>query len=454
MGAEAAVMRGRAVVALATAVAGISLATAVVSLGSAGDTVLVSGPNETTSEGFPIGAQVPAISADGRFVAFVGDTPGGSGPGMFLESGTGIYLRDMSGGSTPVDVPSGVGAGGFGLDAGSPSLSSDGRFLAFASEDPALSSENKDVDVTLTGDASPVHNVYVYDRATGHIAFISRRSGARGAAANDDSNLPAISANGRFVAFGTEASNFIHGVFGGVYVRDLHTKTTTLVARQSGAHGKPLRAYNPSISGDGNEVAFVVAVKHPRGTQEIEVRDVRRNRTVLVSRAGGRGGAIASHDCGEPSISANGRYVAFATEAKNISRADDNGVEDVFVRDLEKNRTILVSRSAGNHGAPGNGDSSNPSISAGGRYVAFESYSSNLGPPDNGAIPDVFVRDLRTGHVFLASRASDNGPAANAPSQNPSISASGQFVAFDSRGSNLSPADPLHTSSVFRYQVP
>jgi Tol biopolymer transport system component len=447
------VTRRRAIVALATAVAGTSLAIAAVSLGSAGDTVLVSGPNETTSEGFPVGAQVPAISGDGRYVAFVGDTPGGSGPGMFVESGTGIYLRDMSGGTTPVDVPSGVGPQGFGLDAGSPSLSSDGRFLAFASEDPALSSENKDVDVTLTGDASPVHNVYVYDRTTGHITFVSRRSGVKGVAANDDSNLPAISADGRYVAFGTEANNFIHGVFGGVYVRDLRRKTTTLVARRSGAHGKPLRAFNPSISGDGNEVAFVVAVKHPRGTQEIEVRDVGRNRTILASRASGVGGAFASRDCAEPSISANGRYVAFATEAKNISRADDNSVEDVFVRDLEKNRTILVSRATGSHGAPGNGDSSNPSISANGRYVAFESYASNLGPPDNGTVPDVFVRDLRTGRVSLASRASNGGAGANAPSHNPSISENDQFIAFDSRGSNLSPADTIHTSSVFRYQV-
>jgi Tol biopolymer transport system component len=359
----------------------------------------------------------------------------------------------MRGGTTPVDLPSGIGEQGLGFNAGSPSLSSDGRFLAFASEDPALSSENKDVDVTLAGDTFPLRNVYVYGRTTGVVTFVSRLSGAKGAAANDDSNLPTISANGRYVAFGTEANNFIHGVFGGVYVRDLHTKTTTLVARRSGAHGKPLRAFNPSISGDGGEVAFVVDVKHPRGTQEVEVRDVKRNRTVLASRADGGGGAIASRDSGEPSISASGRYVAFATQAQNISQADDNGVEDVFVRDLEKNRTILVSRAAGKHGAPGHGDSSNPSISADGRYVAFESYASNLGPPDNGSTPDVFVRDLRTGRVFLASRAPNGGPAANAPSKNPSISGDGHFVAFDSRGSNLSPADTVHASSVFRYQL-
>ena len=114
---------------------------------------------------------------------------------------------------------------------------------------------------------------------------------------------------------------------------------------------------------------------------------------------------------------------------------------------------MLVSRARAGSGAAANGDSSNPSISGDGRYVAFESYASNLGPADNGAIPDVFVRDLRSGRVFLASRGADGGPAANAPSADPAISADGRYVAFDSRGSNLSPADTLHLTSVFRYQL-
>jgi Tol biopolymer transport system component len=114
---------------------------------------------------------------------------------------------------------------------------------------------------------------------------------------------------------------------------------------------------------------------------------------------------------------------------------------------------MLVSRARGKRGAAGSGDSSNPSISANGRYVAFESYASNLGAADNSTIPDVFVRDMRSGRVFLASRGDGNGQAANAPSANPSISANGRYVAFDSRGSNLTPVDTLHTTSVFRYQL-
>ena len=201
-------------------------------------------------------------------------------------------------------------------------------------------------------------------------------------------------------------------------------------------------------------VAFLTTGHFRHGNAlEVAVRDMNGGRTVYASRANGRHGQLAATDCKLPAISANGRYVAFASKARNLSRFDKDSVEDVFLRDLETNRTLLVSRGQGKHGAPGGGDSSNPSISADGRYVAFESYASNLGPADSGAIPDVFVRDMRSGRVFLASRADGNGPAANAPSANPAISADGRYLAFDSRGSNLSPADTLHLTSIFRAQL-
>src|SRR5260221_8211665 len=177
-------------------------------------------------------------------------------------------------------------------------------------------------------------------------------------------------------------------------------------------------------------------------------------RAIYASRASGRHGPRAVGDCRLPVISANGRYVAFASKAKNLSRIDKDDVEDIFVRDLKTNRTTLVSRAPGKRGAAGNGDSSNPSISADGRYVAFESYASNLGPADNSTIPDVFVRDLRSGRVFLASRAANGGALATPPSAHPAISGDGRFVAFDSRGSNLRPPDTLPAASGFPHQPP
>lgn len=437
--------RKRAVLALAV-VATASFAFAAASLGAVGSILLVSGPNGETEAGFPAEQVNPAISGDGRFIAFVGSVG---------TTGNGLYLRDMSGGIDEVDVPHGHSEQGIDFAAGSPSISGSGRYLAFASEDPEVSSEDRDFSTTPAGYTYPVRDIFVYDRSTGRVSLVSRADGAKGGGGNEDSNLPSISADGNYVAFQTEATNFLHSSYGGIFVRDLRRHTTKPAAWIRLHPGGPFNGgFTPSISAHGRWVAFLTTTHlHHGNALEVAVRDMNGKRTVYASRGDGRHGVLAADDCKLPAISANGRYVAFASKAKNLSRIDKDSVEDVFLRDLKTNRTQLVSRAQGRHGAAGSGDSSNPSISADGRYVAFESYASNLGPSDNSAIPDVFVRDMRSGRVFLASRASNGGAAANAPSANPSISGDGRYVAFDSRGSNLSPADTLHATSVFRYQL-
>jgi Tol biopolymer transport system component len=439
-------MRGR-LPALALAAAATACLILVASaLGAARSTVLVSQPNGTGEGRFPPTSENPAISGDGGFVAFVRSNG---------ETGSGLFLRNMSGGFVPVDVSSGTSTQGLGFDAGSPSISANGRYLAFASEDPEISNEDRDTETTPAGDVFPVRDIFVYDRSTRSIGLVSRADGAKGAGGNEDSNLPSISADGRYVAFQTEATDFLHGSYGGIFVRDLHRHTTKPAAWIRLHPGGPFNGgFTPSISAHGHWVAFLTETHlGHHGALEVAVRDMTSKRTVYASRATGRHGALAATDCKLPVLSANGRYVAFASKAKNLSPADKDSVEDVFVRDLKTSRTLLVSRGQGKHGAAGSGDSSNPSISASGRYVAFESYASNLGPADDSTIPDVFVRDMRSGRVFLASRGNDGGPAANAPSANPSISSDGRYVAFDSRGSNLTPADTLHATSVFRYQL-
>jgi Tol biopolymer transport system component len=439
-------MRRRPAVLALAAIATASLVLAAASLGAAGSVLLVSGPNGETEAGFPNEQVNPAISGDGRFIAFVGNVG---------ETGNGLYLRDMSGGITEVDVPHGHSEHGIGFAAGSPSFSSSGRYLAFASEDPDVSDEDHNSSTTLAGDTFPVRDIFVYDRSTGAISLVSRANGTKGDGGNEDSNLPSISADGNYVAFQTGATNFLHGSYGGIFVRDLRRHTTTPAAWVHLHPGGALNGgFTPSISAHGRWVAFLTTTHLRHGNAlEVAVRDMKGKRAVYASRANGRHGPLAATDCKLPAISANGRYVAFASKAKNLSRIDKDDVEDVFLRDLKTNRTLLVSRGQGKHGAPGSGDSSNPSISADGRYVAFESYASNLGPADNSTQPDVFVRDMRNGRIFLASRADGDGAAANAPSANPAITADGRYVAFDSRGSNLSPADTLHTTSIFRAQL-
>jgi Tol biopolymer transport system component len=442
-------MRRRLTSLALAAVATASLAIVASSLGSAGSIVLVSEPNDLNAPGRPTEQINPAISADGRFVAYVGSVGVTGGPdevSAIGETGTGVFLHEIGGSTIPVDVPFGAGA---------PSLSNSGRYLAFASEDPDLSDEDRNSSTTPAGDTFPVRNIFVYDRSTGAIGLVSRGNGAKGTGGNENSNLPSISADGHYVAFQTEATNFLHGSYGGIFVRDLRRHTTTPAASLRLHPGGQLNGgFTPSISAHGRWVAFLTTAHLPYGNAlEVAVRDMIGKRAIYASRASGRQGPLAAGDCKLPAISADGRYVAFASKAKNLSRDDKDDIEDVFVRDLKTNRTSLVSRAKGKRGAAANGDSSNPSISADGRYVAFESYASNLGPADNSTQPDVFVRDMRSGHVFLASRADGNGAAANASSANPAISADGRYVAFDSRGSNLSPADTLHPTSIFRYQL-
>jgi Tol biopolymer transport system component len=444
-------MRRPLAILILAAIAIVSLVFAAASLAAAGAIRLVPDPYAGESR-FPPEQINPAISGDGSSVAFVGGVPDESEGGA---SGTGVFLRSIGGPVIPVDIPHGRSEHGIEFSAGSPSLSSSGRYLAFASEDPDLSGDDHDTSTTLAGDTFPVRDIFVYDRSIGTVSLASRATGSRGDGGNEDSNNPSISADGRFVAFQTGATNLLHGSFGGIFVRDLQRRTTTPVAWVRLHPGGPLNGgYTPSISAHGRWIAFLTVAHFRHGRAlEIAVRDMKRKRTVYASRASGIHGRLAAGDCKLPAISADGRYVAFASKAKNLSRTDRDDVEDIFVRDLKTNRTTLASRAQGKRGAAGGGDSSNPSISADGRYVAFESYASNLGPTDNSTVPDVFVRDLHSGRVFLASRGSANGPAANAPSANPSISADGRFVAFDSRGSNLSPADTLHATSVFRYQL-
>ena len=196
-------------------------------------------------------------------------------------------------------------------------------------------------------------------------------------------------------------------------------------------------------------VAFVWSFGHgrPIARQRDSVRDTRRKKTPLASRAGGAHGAIANDDCSEPSISANGRYVAFASKATNLVRGDDHQVEDVFVRDLKRNRTILVSRARRRPrrrrvGATPRGPRSPPTAAT----SPSSPTPATSGPKTTPRVPDVFVKDLRTGRVYLASHGEGGAPA-NAPSASPSISPDGRFVAFNSKATNLSPRTPIARSA-------
>jgi Tol biopolymer transport system component len=147
-----------------------------------------------------------------------------------------------------------------------------------------------------------------------------------------------------------------------------------------------------------------------------------------------------------PSISASGRFVAFESTASNLVPGDGNGTSDVFVRDRKRGKTRRASLSSA--GAEGNGSSHSASISADGRFVAFYSFASNLVAGDGNGFFDVFVRDRKSGKTRRVSVRS-NGAEGNDHSFNPSISADGRFVAFDSGASNLVGGDGNGVFDVF-----
>jgi Tol biopolymer transport system component len=322
----------------------------------------------------------------------------------------------------------------------SPSTSADGRYVAFVS-----AADNLDPDSDDT-----VFDVFVRDLQANTTTLVSRAGGATGAGGDDDSASPSISADGRYVAFQSDATNLdgaSNDAVSDIFVRDLQAKTTTLVSRASGAAGTVGNddSYDPSISADGRQVAFEsgagnIDAASNDSVRDVFVRDLQAHTTTLVSRAAGAAGTVGNANSDAPSISAGGRHVAFHSVATNLDTASNDGVRDVFVRDLQANTTTLASRATGAAGTVGDGTSTNPSISANGRHVAFQSGAGNLDPGSNNLIYTVYVRDLVANTTTLVSRATGAaGAVGDGYSNLPSISADGRQVAFESEADNLDP---------------
>ena len=322
-----------------------------------------------------------------------------------------------------------------------PAVSTDGRFVAFASGASNL----------VAGDTNHRLDVFVRDR----VAHLTRRVsvGPGDQQANDHSFWPAISANGRFVAFTSTASNLVAGDTNhkrDVFVRDRVAQVTRRVSVGPGdqqANGGT--TFAPAISADGRFVTFRSGASNlvagdTNGTVDVFVRD----RVAQVTRrvSVGPGGQQTNHNSSEPAISAHGRFVAFRSSASNLVAGDTNNRFDVFVRDRKAQVTRRVSLGPGDQQA--NGGSFDPAISADGRFVAFRSGATNLVVGDTNGIPDVFVRD-RKAQVTRRVSVGPAGRQANALSFEPAISADGRFVAFRSGATNLVAGDTNDTYDVF-----
>ena len=321
-----------------------------------------------------------------------------------------------------------------------PSLSADGRWIAFTSEAADL----------VPGDTNGTRDVFLRDRLTGKTERVNLSS--QGVQANYHSGLGSVSADGRFVCFDSWADNLVPGdtnICYDVFVRDRLTGQTTRVSVDSAGRQGRGASYVCAITPDGRFVAFGSDAPNlvpgdTNGYRDIFVHDRRSGETrrVSVDSAGREGNRWSD----SPSISADGRFVAFMSDAEDLVPRDLNGREDVFVHDLRTARTTRVSvDSTGNEG---DHISWYPEISADGRCVTFGSLASNLVPGDTNGHMDIFVHDRLTG-LTTRVNVDSSGAQANDRSDLASISADGRYVAFDSEASNLVPHDTNGRYDVF-----
>ena len=299
-------------------------------------------------------------------------------------------------------------------------------------------------------------NVYVRDRTLNITTLVSRADGPAGAGGNGSSAEPSISADGRWVAFQSAATNLVLGVTEGVehvYVRDLLSGTTRLVDRADGDGGAIADddSFDPSIAVLGGQpvVAFSSVADNLSGATggfaQVYVRQESLDDTTMVSRRDGslaNPNAAGNGSSSNPSISTDGAVVAFESAATNLVAVDANmTVVDVFTR----TRSVTLTRIAS---APGTGDSRNPSISSDGNEVAFTSTSDDLHGDDTTTDEDVYVRRFAPPALEVASRSS-GGVKGNEPSSQPSITDSGNAVVYSSASDNLTAGDTNATTDVF-----
>ncbi|HEY2514728.1 MAG TPA: hypothetical protein VGI39_27875 [Polyangiaceae bacterium] len=326
-------------------------------------------------------------------------------------------------------------------DSTTPQISGNGRYVVFASTATNWSS----IDTNGTSD------IYRKDRSTGSIALISTSSGVVGNAGSYD---PSVSDSGK-VVFASNASNLVSGTTGtaAIVVSSGGVSTRADVGASGAANGPSAR---PRISGDGNFVVFQSDASNlvsgdTNGATDIFVRDLRSSAITRVSVAGG--GAQANGRSYDASISYDGRYVAFTSDATNIQYNDGNGVSDVFVYDRVNATASPVSFSTtGMGGAVGEGASDEAQISGDGRHVVFRSFSRWDSFDASGGIRKTFVKDL---NVLGGPNAphcvslSTSGVLGNGASWQSAISFDGSVVAFASSATNLVAGDTNGDVDVF-----
>lgn len=381
-----------------------------------------------------------AVSSKGRFVAFESD-------GVPF---TDVLLRDRKTGVTTLVSNTSDGSV---IDAACSQvcISANGRFVAFQSQATRL------VGNTLVPeDTNGVSDVFVHDTKTAATRRVSVATG--GAQANGGSSLAlgGLSANGRYVVFRSSATNLVSGdtnQLEDVFLHDLKTRRTVLVSVGSAGEPADGNSFGAVVSANGRFVAFASGATNlvagdGNASGDVFVRDLRTARTVRAT-VNSAGAESDGREPGGASISANGKVVAFSSDATTLVEGDTNGLNDVFVHDFRTGRTVRVSVASDGAESVG-GASGSPSISANGKVVLFNSTATNLVPGDANQVSDVFVRDLKKATTRRIS-VGPSGEEGNSESSTSGcgFSPDGKFVVFNSYATNFTSGDSNGQNDVF-----
>ncbi|MBV8878419.1 MAG: PD40 domain-containing protein [Planctomycetaceae bacterium] len=372
----------------------------------------------------------PAVSADGRFLAFVSLATNLSPvPTNGVKQ---VYVRDLVLGVTEMVSVNNNGDAGT-ADSRRPTLSADGSLVAFQSDAPNL----------VPADFNGKRDVFLRKRNEGKTVRVSEADG--GGDADDESLRPMISGNGQFVVFSSLATNLTSASTGGqqIFRRDLTLDITELVSVSTTGGEAGGDSDEPSISFDGSRVAFrsnaddLTLDPHTTGSLEVYVRDLSGATTVRISFALALG-TEPDGDSLTPAISGDGTRVAFVSRATNLVVSDINGpVQDIYVRDVAGGAILLASRhSSGPQGSKG---SDRPVLSHDGRFLAFVSDAPNLVDDDINQLSDVFWRDLASGRTIRLSSSTGNagGNLASGDQDFPALTGDGSVAYFGSDSTNL-----------------
>jgi hypothetical protein len=314
----------------------------------------------------------------------------------------------------------------------------EGRYIAFISS-----------SVGFSGSTGKHRQVFLRDRNTGITKLISvDENGQEG---NADSYNPAISGDGKLVAFESYSSNLVSNDKNGVRDVFVWHSTTNKIERVSvGQDGKEANAesYEPSLSGDGNLIAFTSAASNISQTEKgvsnnnVFIRDITSGSTIMISiDPGAKKGGGGS----KPSISYDGTRIAFYSNTDALVADDKNGLWDIFLWDKNNPKLKRISLTADGKERNQGNESANrivsPAISGNGRYIAFTTTATNMSPGDVNAFQDVFIYDSNTGATIIASNSSDgkpgNGDSPIQQGEKIAVSFDGKWIAFSTNASNL-----------------